>query len=66
MSYQINSNFTASFKSTMFDIFDDRLKQYPTTSAGLSFTGNKYISTLDLLRGESTLNNPTDTIKVAF
>jgi len=57
MSYQINSNFTASFKSTMFDIFDDRLKQYPTTSAGLSFTGNKYIST-GFIAGESTLNNP--------
>ena len=57
MSYQINSNFTASFKSSQFDIFDDRLKQYPTTSAGVSFTGNKYVST-GFIAGESTLNNP--------
>lgn len=57
MSYQINSNFTANFKSTQFDIFDDRLKQYPTTSAGVSFTGNKYVST-GFIAGESTLNNP--------
>ncbi len=57
MSYQINSNFTANFKSTQFDIFDDRLKQYPTTTAGVSFTGNKYIST-GFIAGESNLNNP--------
>jgi hypothetical protein len=57
MSYQINSNFSASFKSSQFDIFDDRLKQYPTTTAGISFTGNKYIST-GFIAGESNLNNP--------
>ncbi len=57
MSYQINSNFSASFKSSQFDIFDDRLKQYPTTTAGVSFTGNQYIST-GFIAGESNLNNP--------
>ena len=57
MSYQINSNFSANFKSSQFDIFDDRLKQYPTTMAGVSFTGSKYISS-GFTAGESTLSNP--------
>jgi hypothetical protein len=57
MSYQINSNFSANFRSTQFDIFDDRLKQYPITMGGVSFNGSKYIST-GFIAGESTLNNP--------
>ncbi|HNI87456.1 MAG TPA: hypothetical protein PKX55_04815, partial [Leptospiraceae bacterium] len=64
MSYQINSNFSANFKSTQFDIFDDRLKQYPTTMAGISFT-SKYVST-GFIAGESSFNNPYRYNQVGF
>lgn len=57
VSYQINSNFSANVRSSQFDIFDDRLKQYPTTMAGVSFVGSKFISA-GFTAGESTLNNP--------
>jgi hypothetical protein len=55
LAYNLNSSVSANIRSSNFDTFDDRLRQFPTTSGGMTYS-NKYISS-GFTAGETNFTN---------